>query len=201
MDLNVVSDDHWPRLRDLLPRAIVALGKTEPVAANHGAILENDAVANSAAFPDNRVRMGKEILANPDSWVNDGMGQQCCPVSEYNSSSYNDICSDMGISSNDSGGVDHGARMNGRWVDWRAVKDSDRAGERQIRVWGADSCDPEFGKIRSNEDRGGFGRLRKGSVFAVRDEGQLPGTSILDPCNSRDFNVGWPAAFGAKFSG
>src|SRR5271170_4841218 len=74
LHLDIVGDHNRPGLGYFRPRSLVVFGKAKAVAADHSAVLQNDAVADAAAFADDRMRMSEEIIANPRSRVEHGMG-------------------------------------------------------------------------------------------------------------------------------
>ena len=51
-------------------------GKAEAIASDHGAILQDDIVAQSAVLAHDRMGVGKEILANARAAIDDYVRQQ-----------------------------------------------------------------------------------------------------------------------------
>src|ERR1700753_426136 len=76
LNFDVAADAHRTRLRNLLPGAVLALGKAKAVAADHDTVLEDDPIPEDAALPDNRMGMREEIAAYRHVGVDDGMRQQ-----------------------------------------------------------------------------------------------------------------------------
>ena len=58
------------------PEAGVVLGETKTVSSDHSAVLQNDVVAEAAAFADYSMRMREEIAANGRAGVNHRMRKQ-----------------------------------------------------------------------------------------------------------------------------
>src|SRR5205814_2525375 len=63
-DLDVVFDDDAGVLRDLEVRAVGLLHETEPVAADHGAVLHDNAIAEHHPFANRRVGIQNAVLTN-----------------------------------------------------------------------------------------------------------------------------------------
>ena len=64
-DLDVVLDHHDADLRDLLVAALRVLREAEAVAADHGAVLHDHAVAQAAALAHLHARVQHAVLARP----------------------------------------------------------------------------------------------------------------------------------------
>src|SRR5271157_4239920 len=84
------------RLRDFLPALAVA-GKSEAVAANNGAVLQNDVVTQRAMFTHNGMRVGEKIVANPSAAIDDNVRQQHSIVSNLDMVIDHHVCDDVNI--------------------------------------------------------------------------------------------------------
>jgi len=81
LDLNVVSNHHVPRLYDLVPMALVVLGKSKSIGADHDPILQDDVITDLAELPDHGVRVREKIVADRYPVVDDHVRHQCAVVS------------------------------------------------------------------------------------------------------------------------
>jgi hypothetical protein len=75
LDVDVAPDAHRAGLGNLLPGTVVVLGKAEAVRADNRAVFERDMVAESAAFADDGMGVGKEVIADRDAGIDHDMGQ------------------------------------------------------------------------------------------------------------------------------
>src|SRR5260370_29171041 len=66
LNLHIVLDDDACMLLNFVPAAIRALCKSEPIAANDHAILQNYSISNTAILPHNGLRVREEIIPNLD---------------------------------------------------------------------------------------------------------------------------------------
>src|SRR4029453_9805847 len=72
-DLDVVFHHHDPDLGDLLVAPVLIAGEAEAVAADDGAVLHDDAVAEAAAFAHVHAGVEHAVLADLDVFVQDGV--------------------------------------------------------------------------------------------------------------------------------
>src|SRR5713226_8308747 len=64
LNLDIVFDHNGAGLKDLVPAAAGLTGEAETISSNDDAVLQDDAVANSAEFAHDGVGMREEIAAN-----------------------------------------------------------------------------------------------------------------------------------------
>ena len=76
LNLDIVFDDGDPGLHDLFVRSVGALGKAEPVAADHDTVLQHYAVPDAAKLPNGSVRMRIKIIADLRAFVDHDMRMQ-----------------------------------------------------------------------------------------------------------------------------
>ncbi len=74
LHIDVIADSHRTRLGNLLPAAIVVLSEAEAVGSDDYPVFEGDVVAEDAALADDRMRVGEEIVADPDAGVEHDVG-------------------------------------------------------------------------------------------------------------------------------
>ena len=199
-NFDVIFDDHVGVLGDLQVAAVGLLREAEPVAAEHRAVLEDDAVANGHAFANGHVRVEHAVFANARASANDH------------------------VRIDDRAGADGRARADhDKWTD-RHV-----GAERNIRGHGAQRIDAPGRRAvlheqahRAREGRIGIVRVQRGApcrrtrlfahrrrqnhgrracrrelreVLAVRDKRQVARFGALNPGDALD--VDRPVTFQA----
>ncbi len=113
--------------------ALIVFGKAEPVAADHDAVMQCDAIADPGVFAYRHMGMGRKVVADRTALVDHSMGMQ------------RGICADDGVGADDgirSNGssladtrtrIDDGGRVNTEGWFWRLVKDFERPGK--VVIW------------------------------------------------------------------
>ena len=76
LHVHAVAQPHRPRLRNLLPVALLVLGESEAVRADDDAVFQRHVVAQNAVLPHHGVSMGKEMAARLDARIEHHVGQQ-----------------------------------------------------------------------------------------------------------------------------
>ena len=82
--LDIVADDHRSGLGNLLPGAIVTLGKAKSVPTMTAPFC-NTPMAKPTALANHCVRVSKEIVADLHPGIDDNMRKQRSPVAQHNS--------------------------------------------------------------------------------------------------------------------
>ena len=76
LDFDIVLDHRRAGLDDFIVRAVGSFSETEAVAADYGAVLQNDTMADVAIFTDDGVGVGEEIIADLRALVNHHVGME-----------------------------------------------------------------------------------------------------------------------------
>src|SRR5690349_19341814 len=76
LDFDIVLNDYRLGLRNLVPVAGVILGEAKAIGPDDGAVLQQHAVAEAAALAYHRMGMGKEIVADSGTAIDDNVRQQ-----------------------------------------------------------------------------------------------------------------------------
>src|SRR5271169_654464 len=132
LHLHIALENGWAGLSDLLPVISVA-GETEAVAADDRSVLQNDVVAELAVLPNNGMSVGKEVIADARSAVDDNMRQEHCVVAGGNVVVNYDIRADMSIGADFRRSSYHRRGMNPLGVARRLIEQID--GPRKGEVW------------------------------------------------------------------
>ena len=69
LNLDIVLENGWTRLRNLVVRPVGALRETETVTADHDPVLEDDPIADLAMLAHSDVRVSEEIVSDCDAFV------------------------------------------------------------------------------------------------------------------------------------
>ncbi len=64
LDFDVVFENGGAGLSHLVPRAVFLFGEAEAICSDDDAVLQNDAIANTAVFAHDSVRVGKKVIAD-----------------------------------------------------------------------------------------------------------------------------------------
>src|SRR5271157_628048 len=187
--LDIALQHRRARLRNLLPALSVA-GKSEAVAANHGAILQNDVVTQRAMFTHNGMSVGEKIVANPSAAIDDNVRQQHSVIADLDVVIDHHVCADVNIRSQLRGGCDYGRRMHTGIVLRGLVEQIDRSGKSEIRILTAQHAGGDSREVLGNNHGGSGSCLGAGRVFWVCDEGDLPGRGFLYSGNTGDLGFG-----------
>src|SRR5205807_7507416 len=71
LHFNVVFENRWARLDDLVPLASVIFCESKTVGAHDGAVLQDDVVPQNAVLSHNRVSVREEIVSDASARIND----------------------------------------------------------------------------------------------------------------------------------
>jgi hypothetical protein len=192
-DLDVVLDDHRADLRDL--RVLLAVpAVAEAVGADNGARVDDDAVADRAAFADHDV--GEElavvadgrVVADVDAGVEDGAGAERDAFADEGVGADGDAGGEAGGGGDAGGGVD---ALGQAW-DGRGEQLED-AGEREVGV--VDDQDGPFvvrGELDAllDEDGGGAGGGEILEKLVGAEEGDVGGRRLGEHGGAGNAQVG-----------
>ncbi len=64
LNFDVVFENGGAGLGHLVPRAVFLFGEAEAIGSDDDAVLQNDAIADTAVFAHDGVRVGKKVLAD-----------------------------------------------------------------------------------------------------------------------------------------
>ena len=110
-DLHVVFDDDVGVLRDLQVRAVGLLDEAEAVAADHGAVLEDHAVADLHALANRHVRMDHAVVADDGAGPDDDVGINDRPRADRRACADDDERADRDV------GAERRVGRDRRWSD------------------------------------------------------------------------------------
>src|SRR5262249_42627376 len=85
LNLDVVFDHRDAALDDLFVRSIGALGESESVPPDDGAVLQRHTMTDAAEFANYSVRVREEIVADLGALINHGMRMQHCVAADGDS--------------------------------------------------------------------------------------------------------------------
>ena len=112
-------------------------GKAEAIAADDGAILQHDVVAQSAVLAHNRMGVGEEILANTHSAIDDDVRQKHSVVADLDVVADHHVGANMSARADLRRGRNYRSGMNARLIRRRCIEQIDGLGERKVRILAA----------------------------------------------------------------
>src|SRR5215469_13505990 len=187
--LYVVADDCLAGLEHFVP-ASFGLGEAEAVAPDYNSILQQDVVSDAAVFTNNRMRVGKEVIADAHTAINDDMREQHAVGAYLDIFFDHDICPDVSIRADLARFGDGSGRVHGRLISRRTMEQLKRLGISQVRICRSQRDSRDWWKIFGHDDGGGLSRARGGSILRVGDEGQFRPAGFFNSGNTGNFNVG-----------
>src|SRR6267378_2880529 len=134
LHLDVVIHNHGAGLNDLVPVAGIILGKTETVAANDHAVLQQYIISKLAELAYHSMRMREEVVANLCAAIDHDMRKEYGIVADFDAFIDDDVRADMGILSNPGRQMDHGGGMNSGRIVRRFVEKFERLCPRQVGI-------------------------------------------------------------------
>jgi hypothetical protein len=81
LHFDVVLQHRRSGLDDFVPFARIVLGKSKTIGADHGAVLENNVVANHTVLSHDSMGMGEEVATNASACINHNVRQQRAMIS------------------------------------------------------------------------------------------------------------------------
>src|SRR5580658_5123823 len=112
LDFDIVLKHGGAGLLHLVPGAVFLLGEAETVAADNGAVLQDDAVSDAAEFADHGMGVREEVIANACALVNGDEAVQNRVAADVGIFSDQAVrsnvgtCADFGRLRDESGGVE-----------------------------------------------------------------------------------------------
>src|ERR1700680_3675433 len=198
LDLDVVFDDGYARLHNLVPAPIGVARKPEAIRSDDGTVLQDHAVADATVFTHYGMRMSEEIVPDARAAINRDKAVQHRVLSDLHPLIHEAERPDMRPRSdlrrgrNDRGGMHAGgvARWGGGHLQ--------RAGEIKIRILRAQGRHRNAAFVAPNEDCGSACLLEEGAVAAVREKGDLARLRFLNPCHSGNLEGGVALKFATQ---
>ena len=151
LEFDIVLQHRWPGLHDLMPRALVILGKSEAVAADHRPVLEHDVIAQAAVLAHHRMGVREEIVADPRPAIDDHVRQQHATFADLDVLIDHHVGADVRMRADAGGVVDHRRRVDAGRVARRMIKQLQRPGERQVRIGAAQRRRRKGGKVLGHD--------------------------------------------------
>ena len=134
MDFDIVVENGGASLNDLHPAVVRAFGEAEAVGTDDCAVLEDDIVAETAAFSYDRVGVGEESIADANSIIKNDMGQKDGVIADYALLADDNIGSDVSARTDARTGSHYRGGMDFGLVMWGRVKDFDSAGPGKVWI-------------------------------------------------------------------
>ena len=188
-DFDVIFENDNSGLNDLVIRAVVLFGISEPISTDLRPILKNDVVAKHAELANGDVRIGLEVVANTNTAADMDKGVNRTVASNLNvildhhiradGSSFSNLCRRR----NDRCGIDS-ARCSRSLTE-----EFDRTRERQIWIRAPECRYGNFRKVGGHDYGTRFGRARLGGVLGIRNKCQVAGARLIDSHDPRDFRI------------
>ena len=150
---------------------------------------EGDVIAEDAAFADDGMGVGKQVVACLDTGVEDDMGQEGGVRADPNSCPNNDIGPNMSAFSDLRRGVNNRSWMHPRGVGGRLVEESQGAREGQVGILDSKRRGCDLREFGLNQNGGGLRGAGKGGVAGVGNEGDFGRSGNLNPFHARHFHA------------
>src|SRR5262245_33731851 len=188
-DLHIVFDYDPARLSYLVVRAIFLGRETEPIAPDHGAVLNDDPVTEPAVFANHDMRMENHVIAEGGfgiehhKRVENGVGADRAPCF------HDDPGSDARIRSYQGVGRDNRPRVNPRLGAQGHRKKFKCPREGKVGVGGAQTRNRNLGHVVAQNNRGGTSGFYMTDVFPIGNKGKATGTGVVDSSYSIDFGL------------
>src|ERR1700678_2876347 len=170
LNLDVIFNHHWSWLRDLVPMSVASLGEAKAIASNDNSILKQNIIPNPAILADHSMCMGKKIITNLYSAINDHMRQQYSVVANFHIFADHNIGTDMRIASNLRTRIDNRRGMHVRSILQWLMKELECVRKTKIRVLHAQRGSRNSREVFSYNHGGCFSGARGGRIFGVRNE-------------------------------
>jgi hypothetical protein len=190
LDFDVVFDDDWGGLGNLVPASIMSFGEAEAVGADDDAILQQNVVADAASFPDYGVGVREEVIADSYSAIEDDVRQQDGVVADLDILVNDYERADVSAASNLGSGMDGRRGVYSGGVEWRLVEQVESASETEVRILHAQRCRWDHGEGHRNDHCSSPGDARRRGIFRVRDERDFRGPGLLDAVEAGDLGIG-----------
>jgi len=198
LHFDVIFEHRGAGLRHFVPGAVFLFGEAEAVAADDGAILQDDAMAEAAVFADDGMRVSEEAVAdfcaavNRDETVQDGVAANLHVFVDVAIRADVGAFADVRGLGDDGGGVDAGCVAGGLIEEFNGVSES------QIGICGAKRGEGRGvrgaldGDTLFDEHGRGARGFQKREVTAVGQESELAGFGVVHAGDTVDFDV-WRA--------
>ena len=134
LHFNIVFQHRGAGLGDFFPTVPVA-GKAKSVTSHDRPILQDDMVAEDTVLAHDRVGMREEVCANARAAIDDHVRQEHRIASNLDIVVDNHIGRNVGILADPGSRGDYGGRMHAGFISRRLVKQVDRLGESEVRIF------------------------------------------------------------------
>src|ERR1041385_2285417 len=152
LNLDIVFDYGRARLHDFPPQAFVVFRKTEAIATDHNAILQDHIVSNPAKLAYYGMGVRHELIADPCSPVDDHMRQQYRVFPDLHVFLDDNIGTDVGSSAYLGRRVNNRSGMDYRGIAWRLVEQLQCTGKVKIRIFAAQHSSRKSREVFRNND-------------------------------------------------
>ena len=186
------------RLDNLVPNSVLVLRESKPVRPDNCAVLQHHVIPNTAVLAHNRVRVRKKVMADHRMRIDHHVWQQRRMVPNDHALAHNNIRANMSVTSDLRRGVNHGRRMNTRRINGLLVKKPHGLCKRQVRIFRAQRCRRNLGKIRCHNNRSSLCCLRQHGIARIGDKRHMLRPSLFDTCHTRNQVLRVPVEFRAK---
>src|SRR5580692_3086742 len=156
-----------------------SLGETETIGADHDSVLQENIVAEATVFADYGVGVGKKIVANLYSTIDDYVRQQHGLLADHDVLIDDYVGAEVSTASNRRRGMDDCRGMDAWGVMQRLVEEFEGLREAEIGILDAQRGCGDDGKVFGNNHSGGFGEPGCGGVLGVGDESKFSGAGSL----------------------
>ena len=131
----------------------------------------------------------KKLIADLDAAIDDCVREKYGVVPDLNVLVDDDVRTDMSVASNLRGFMDDCCGMNSGSVTQGLMEKFEGAGEAVIRIFDAQRCGGNSGKIFGDDYGCGFGEPGGWRVLLVRDEGEFGRAGLLDAVEAGDLFI------------
>src|SRR5882762_9356197 len=134
LHLDVIFQYGRTRLLHLVPTAVLLLGETQAIAADHNSVLKNDAVADAAKFANHRMGMGEEVVANFRASINGDKAVQHGVATDLHLIVNKTVRTNVRVLADPRRPGDDRSGMNSGLVARRLIEQFNRVSERKVRI-------------------------------------------------------------------
>ena len=195
LNFHVIFENSGAGLDNFVPGAVLAFGEAEAVGSDDDAVLQNDAIADTAKFADHGVRVREEIVSDlraaidGDGAVEDGvLADDDVVVDEA-------VGADVRVRSDFCGCGDDGSGMNAGRVGGRLIEEFDGFGKGEVRIAAAHEGKKRLtgiagdGSIVVQEHGGGARCLEQRGIALVGEESDMAGLGLFEPGDAGDLQI------------
>ena len=168
--------------------AIGTAREAEPVAADDGAVLHHDTIAEPHALADRRARMEDAVVANAGARANGDVRVDDRPRADGGSFADADEGCNRCVGGDGRAGCDVGEPVHARRAPFGRREDSDRAREGQIRIGRAQHRAWRRLVLLTEDDGRRPGCPHRRDVLRVGEERDVARPGVFQPCHAPDID-------------